>query len=417
MSQFIEKIQQHPFNNSVDIFKSSISDIETIDNLSIDEAEIINRIKSVILFSENRLLSTDPYLIPLNSLAAINNALISINTEIGHFKANRNIAHLNNANNYIDNILIHISNVCTPISANELENVRESIITFRKSIGQQLRHAEGDYQKLNSEATILKKNIELINNTLEDQKKVIRQNVEKYDSDYKNSEKERTNIFQNYITAAKNELDIELQKLNVQFKEFSDKMNDVFNSTKNNYKSEVDAFIGSLQALKKQAENIVGVIGNTGVVGGFQQFANKERRSAFWWKIIASASFIGLITFGILSFKLTVGSEFNWGVLGARLFAASTFGILAAYAARLADKHDFSEKLNRKMELELASIDPYIVNLPEQLKNDIKKQLSEKLFGQYDLLKTNKEGKVTKSSVGLIQTTLETLKEAISKIK
>jgi len=172
-----------------------------------------------------------------------------------------------------------------------------------------------------------------------------------------------------------------------------------------------------LITLKKQAENIVGVIGDTGIVGGFQKYANKERRSAQFWKIIAFLSFSGLIIFGIISFKLTVGTDFNWGVLGARLFAASTFGILAAYAARLADKHDFSEKLNRKMELELASIDPYIVNLPEDLQNEIKKQLSDKLFGQYDVLKSHKEETITKNTFDIIKSSLETLNEAIKKFK
>ena len=157
--------------------------------------------------------------------------------------------------------------------------------------------------------------------------------------------------------------------------------------------------------------------GTIGIVGGFQQFANKERNAATFWKVIALLSFSGLIIFGILSFKLTVETTFSWGILGARLFAASTFGILAAYAARLADKHDFSEKLNRKMELELASIDPYIVNLPAEFKHNIKKQLSDKLFGQYDVLKTTNEEKVSNSSIDLIKTSLGLLEEAIKKFK
>lgn len=417
MSQYYEKIQQHPFINSLDIYKSSIADIDDIDNLSSDEIEIINRIKTVVSFSESRFQNTDPILIPINSLNNLNSAINSINTEINNFKASRNIAHLNNANNSIDNMLIHISNICMPLSNNDLENLRESIISFRKSIGQQLRHVESEFNEMQTLSDNMKKKSDEINQTLENQKNEIKQIIDKYNNDFETSRNERDNTYKKHFDDFKIIINNDFEDLKMNFDEFAKKITDEFSNTKNLYKKEVDSFISSLEHLKKQAENIVGVIGNTGIVGGFQQFANKERNSALFWKIIAFLSFSGLIIFGILSFRLTVGSEFNWGILGARLFAASTFGILAAYAARLADKHDFSEKLNRKMELELASIDPYIVNLPEDLKNEIKKQLSDKLFGQYDVLKFNKEEKVSKNSIDLVKSTLEILNEAIKKFK
>lgn len=203
MSQFIENLQQHPFTNSVDIFKSSFSDIENLENLSPDELELLNRIKAVVLFSENRFQNTDPFFVPINSMNKIDTLINSINTEISNFKANRNIAHLNNANNFIDNMLIHISNICIPFNTNDLENIRESIISFRKSIGQQLRHTESEYDNLRSNSDNVGKKLEEITQLIEIQKKEINNIIDKYNEEFKDSEIERDEKYKNYFEEVK----------------------------------------------------------------------------------------------------------------------------------------------------------------------------------------------------------------------
>ena len=50
---------------------------------------------------------------------------------------------------------------------------------------------------------------------------------------------------------------------------------------------------------KSEAENVVGAITDTGMVGGYQRRANTERKAAILWKVIAAGSLIGFVVFAI----------------------------------------------------------------------------------------------------------------------
>ena len=143
------------------------------------------------------------------------------------------------------------------------------------------------------------------------------------------------------------------------------------------------------------------VIGNTGMVGGYQHVANSERKSAVIWKCVTVVSMIGLVVFGVLAFVGTEAADFSWSKLGGRVFAAATIGILAAFAARQSAWHDDRERYNRRMELELASIDPYLANLPKDIQDKVKEVLAERFFGQKEPAKGAKRSETSGTSLDL----------------
>ena len=89
-------------------------------------------------------------------------------------------------------------------------------------------------------------------------------------------------------------------------------------------------------------------------------------------------------------------------------FAALALAIPAAYAAKESAKHRLLENHNRRSELELASLDPYLEKLPEDTRNKVKEELTKNFFGL-----NSKEIKVEDSisSVAIF----DLLKSAISK--
>ena len=64
-----------------------------------------------------------------------------------------------------------------------------------------------------------------------------------------------------------------------------------------------------------------------------------------------------------------------------RIVAAAALSYPATYAANESSKHRKQENYNRKIELELASINPFIEILAETKKQEIKEKLVEKYFG------------------------------------
>lgn len=148
---------------------------------------------------------------------------------------------------------------------------------------------------------------------------------------------------------------------------------------------QIKMLMDELEKYRKYAQKLVGIIANTGMVSGYQRIANQERRAAIIWNILAIIGMIGLITFAIYSFTYISHDSFNWTILVGRIFVAGSFGAFAAYAARQANIHQQLERYNRKMELELASIDPYLASLPQEVRDYIKGTLAERLFAQNNL--------------------------------
>ncbi len=164
-----------------------------------------------------------------------------------------------------------------------------------------------------------------------------------------------------------------------------------------------------MEIRREKAAELITIITNTGLIGGYQKIANKEHTTSTRWHTIAILSFMGLIAFALLAFLATLPEQFHWGKVGSRAFVALTFGILAAYAARLADKHEAIERKNRKMELELAAIDPYLLELPVETRHKIKEELASRLFGQSEQTEITTDSKTSGSAFDLLRMALETI--------
>ena len=118
---------------------------------------------------------------------------------------------------------------------------------------------------------------------------------------------------------------------------------------------------------------------------------------------------LGLIGFAIFAFVDTLGAVFNWGTFGGRAFVALTFGVLAAYAARQAEKHEQVERRSRRLELELAALDPFLEPLPEAERFAVKRQMADRLFGQPDFVPSTSASDTSGSVFDLLKLAIQGL--------
>jgi hypothetical protein len=155
------------------------------------------------------------------------------------------------------------------------------------------------------------------------------------------------------------------------------------------------------------------------MIGGYQREANSARWAGTFWRIMALLALLGLIGFAITIFILGVTNEdptvLSWPIVGWRVFVATAFGLLAAYSARQADKHDQTRRRYRKMELELASISPYLHDVPEEKMIEIKMELAKKMFGQVDQIPAKSDKQTTGTLTDVIEMAMDTIKTISSK--
>jgi hypothetical protein len=134
----------------------------------------------------------------------------------------------------------------------------------------------------------------------------------------------------------------------------------------------------TIESKLKEAEKIVGVIGNIGMAGGYQKTANEERIAKWVWQAIASGSLVLLIYFATTH----ISGITDLNQLVPRFLVATSFIALASYAGMQGERHRKSEMENRKLELGIASIDPFLSNLQPAERDKLKESLIHKLFEQ-----------------------------------
>ena len=108
MSRWIEQFENHPFhivwNELKEVLGSAFVDDETI----LTSVAELARLKKVVSYIDEMLISIDPELVPSNTWDNFNAQAIACSAQIINYNSNRNIAHIQAANGHVDNLLTYI---------------------------------------------------------------------------------------------------------------------------------------------------------------------------------------------------------------------------------------------------------------------------------------------------------------------
>lgn len=380
MDSFDEQIKNH---SSLSLAKELNNLFDSMERLDLDAQcrESMHRLRRVNEHFLSAAFSADPELTSFQALRSIEQALNKIKQEISAFKNDKNINHLNNANTSADQILMNLRGLWVPVKDLDLEQVRDAISSFRKSVGQNSRYVEQELQETRKEGKSLRSELQELQKSIEEQKVRADSVINELQSQFSKSEESRREEFSNFLKEEKGNIDGVVAELENKNESFFASWRDKFNNLMNEADSDSREVLGDLERFKRQAEQLVHVITNTGMVGGFQRVANEERRAGRFWDAVSLFSLVGMVGFAIYAFKGAF-QEFEVGVFLARFGVVLTFGALAGYSARQADKHHKVERRNRRVELELASIDPFLAELPESERNKVKTAVADRLFAR-----------------------------------
>lgn len=150
------------------------------------------------------------------------------------------------------------------------------------------------------------------------------------------------------------------------------------------YEEEATKILKKVNDRREEVEKLVGVIGTLGVTSGYQTTANTARKTMWLWQGVTVTALIAVIWFAYDAFLPAMQGDFKVSGFVARVFLTVTVGVLAAYAGSQADRFFHMEKLNRKLALELAAIDPFIALLPIEEQQKFKLEVGRRTFAQDD---------------------------------
>lgn len=285
--------------------------------------------------------------------------------EFNGFLGNGNVGHLNNIETYLYPALKAIRNLPVPnvnddFSYSALINDLKTLSTQKiAEVNKSIESVEEDIEAVETE--LAKKETDI-------------QNISKAIADKQTQIETLNQSFQTNFDLIKS---TEATK----FEELRERLKKTLEEQAKRIEDDTKSLVDRLNHKEDEAKKLVNVIGNIGATGNYQRIADAHRLTANIWRWVA----VGFMT--ILSGILIVtiwkigGDKYDWQMALVRILSALVLTYPATYAAQESAKHRKLENDNRKAELELASINPFIEILDDERKQLIKEKLVEKYFG------------------------------------
>lgn len=387
MSEREDAFRKHPIHTTLDNISSALEN-DTFRSEDPAVIGLIDRVRESVSYTRSALSYTIPSLINPGTLKQSNSLLQQILNEINAYASNKNVAHLNNTTNHIDGLISNIASFPVPKLTVDGEYFSQSYAAFKKTaeqaigvIANQRKELEEKVLGTTQKAADTSKKSDELKAAIEAETAKIQQ----ISIDFKNQLESQASTHQASLQAAINDFN---NKSEAQSKDFSSEFEAIKKSFSDQNKQFVEKLskqaselVEILEVKKKEASDLVQIIGNIGITGNYQKIANQEKEAADTWRMYAIILMLGMVASVSATILLSIDTGFDWKIVVFRLMATVVLVIPAAYAARESSRHRNLENLNRKAELELASLDPYLEKLPEEKRHTIKESLTGKFFG------------------------------------
>lgn len=213
------------------------------------------------------------------------------------------------------------------------------------------------------------------------------------------------------------------------FKEISEKAKKIYTDQEELVKNKISQLLEKITNSEKDISerhqsirDIHELVAEDGIAGGYKKNADEEKRAANLWRWMTMGCYSLIILWVLfknkLGFETYIENEVQWPVLAITISITAIALIAASFSSRQSRMHLINEQKMRWFALEVKAIDPFISSLPEPDRNELKKQLSEKLFCQQqgeDLSKELDNNKSLDTLSSVVTNLTDTIKSMTNK--
>ncbi|MCY8493184.1 hypothetical protein [Bacillus inaquosorum] len=430
-----ERITQHQSYITLQEIIGLLEKIEYNDLPDKLQIPSLERINETLTFLKDSLDRVYPSLVSINTLNNLQSHLSNIRSYINSYISNHNQGgYLNNAISQIEGLLPYLPQLNIIRTSDDIESIRNTTISFKKSIGQHLSHLEKEATETKTALSKSAEKVQELADAVDKQKTRVDTVISDFHNQFLSAQTSRNNEFNNFIKSSeeKNQETFEelvtkqediFSELNDKYTQNIDDQEKSFIDLVENFKSEIQTQLDEIKDMNKQAEKILGTMGVKALAQGYQRIANLESKKATLWNSISIISIIGVLCFGY-EFIIKHSGELSWQSTISRLVLTGVGVTLFTYCAKQATNHRNEETRNRKIELELASLDPYLKDFEPDKQKEVKHTLVDKYFGvditnatsQQDLSPSQQKAiSSLMSNPEFIKTLTETVKPFVTK--
>ena len=395
-------------------------------------ADSVERLFEVHRHVKSILNACDPVLVAEDSLNNLNTQLSNINQQVQSFLQNSNPGYLmgggQTANKWADSALVTVAQLFVPRTPEAIEGIKDRITRFRQSAGIHATNLKKEVatarREAKSAADLATKKAQEIDQRLDKKIQEIDQKVEQTlnsaseqsTTTVKKAEagaaqvlerlEKRIESYEQDLDAQKKRIDDSITEFQSQFstaqetrredfskeqktrrddfQEILDEAVTALDENSQEFKKSAEAILNRMEESEEKVVRVMEVVGTTGLTGGFKKAANEEKRAADLWRWIAVASIAAVIGVAAWTVFWSDAQPGDWYELAKKIFLTAAIGWLAGYAIKESGAHRDREKRNRRLELQLASLNPYLANLKLETQEKIKDELIKTLFHQQE---------------------------------
>lgn len=383
MSSHDEQIEQHPLWGGLSQLNDAIAAAEG--STDSDRAHL-NRFSAITRFVENWLGRAEPALVKVATLDSANQQASAAQTQIQNFTSNANSQHLTNAVAQMEGLLTTAQQVWAAVDVEDVGSIRDDVTSFRKSASQLVNALSSEVESVRVELRAVEAERDALRVDIDEQKGRLDAAIAEFQQQFSAAQEARSSEHDSARSQRADEHSTAMQKSSAAVDEFlaqaaasREAEVESFGKTRADFVEEGQKSLTELRTLRDEAAKVVGVVGNIGITGDYQKSAKQEKRQAFWWALAALVFFIAAVA--AAAYFLTVDTD-GLGAAGtARRIALSLIvAAPATFCVSQSREHRTLERRNRSLELELASLDPFVAPLPAEYQQAMKAELAARYF-------------------------------------
>ncbi|BBG65893.1 hypothetical protein NNO_1190 [Hydrogenimonas sp.] len=389
MNRWQQKFEEHPIHETLRQLEESVS--KEFEDIGEQEAIERRRFLKIIAMYQEVLKGLDSELVPMNQLDNLNDGLRQANiwNQVTDYVSNRNPAHLIRANDHLTNLLTPLS-LLFAISkkmrfSKPFRKAEELVDEFSKTIVSQKDTLQNELKSLSGEVADCEQKLQKLERQIEARKNETDTLISQWQSQFSEAQERRNTDY----AAWREKVDKQAAS---QTQEVIDKSEETLKSHQSAFEEEISAIIKDADAKHKAILELYELTAGDSVGAGYIKSADKEMKQANTWRWIAIGFIVTTVLWLAFVYFCNAGS-FDFCHFGAEGFwikivtAFSLTGVMlygAAYASQQSTKHRNNEKRARWFALEIKAFDPFISSLKEDQRQELKRQLSERLFGHHE---------------------------------
>ena len=349
----------------------------------------VGRIRFVLDEVSNRLEVASPYVVKIDVLNNLSSYWNEVNSQLNAYVTNKSAGHLSSANSQVDNVVANLPSLPIPHRPSIMEELGKSM---RRAKTEAISHAQ-EVAKSREATAAAQKDVDALRTRIDQEKDAFSKLQAKLQADFDADAKKRIEDHGKLLQAYEKELADSREHQRGEFQKFLDdqRANQQEEAKKRaeeaqKFEADLATRIKKTQVFldekRREVEEVVQATGSASMTGEFQNVGKTAAKSARLWRNLTAAALGVLCLVGIivLGTELWLQKELKWEEVLARLNVTIPFLLFAGYAAAQARRYHRIEEDNKRVSVELSSIDPYLANLPKDVRDGLKAQLAPRYF-------------------------------------